>query len=95
MSAMNTTRVKKIVFESIGGQQLTRRERDLIRLGAVFQTATDHWPIERALREIRACEPSGFEVRDYPDDHLRPYASRIIEKLKADGARVYILDETV
>jgi phosphoserine phosphatase len=26
---------------------------------------------------------------------LRPYASRIIEKLKADGARVCILDETV
>ncbi|MGC9260687.1 MAG: hypothetical protein ACP5I8_11520 [Phycisphaerae bacterium] len=92
---MNITRVKKLAFETIGDQQLTRRERDLVLLGAVFQTATDHWPIERALREIRACEPSGFEVRDYPDNHLRPYASRIIEKLKADGARVYILDEPI
>lgn len=95
MNNTNLTRVKKIVFESIGETPLTTRERELVKLGAVFQVALTFWPIETALREIRWTEPSAFEVRNYSETHLKNYTNRIIEKLKKDGAKFFILDETV
>ncbi len=81
------------ITENVGGEPLTRRESDLLRLGAICQAALNFWPRQKALSVIRQAENRQFATENYAQSYVSFIVEQIAVAMRDDGAEIRFVDD--